>query len=128
MTKILLTGTALFLVLFVAGCEAPDPEARLKAMHLPNPAYRPDAEKGGPLFVRFCQSCHGVDARGTEQGPALAEPIYREKRHADLAFHLAVGQGVKSHHWPYGDMPPVQGISPEQTADVIAWIRRQQKS
>ncbi len=113
--------------LLLGGCEAPDPQARLKAMHLPDPSYRADSRRGASLYAQYCQNCHGVEATGSNQGPALRDPIYREKRHADLAFHLAVGQGVRSHHWPYGDMPPVSGITPEQTADVIAYLRRLQK-
>lgn len=32
--------------------------------------------------------------------------------------------GVRSHHWRFGDMPPVDGLTRNDVAKVIAYIRR----
>lgn len=121
-------GMPLVLPLVLSACDAMDPEQRRQALHLPPPGFEGDAFKGRDLFNRHCAACHGRGGRGTEQGPPLVDRIYRPGHHADLAFHQAVRDGVKSHHWPYGDMPPVTDITPEETEHVIAYLRRRQRS
>lgn len=120
MKKVFLLG----LVIFLAACEAPDPEARRAALHLPPPGFKADAAQGKDLFLANCSACHGNNAKGTEQGPALISKVYRPAHHADFAVHMAVRDGVRAHHWDFGDMPAVPQITPEQTAHVIAYIRQ----
>jgi len=55
------------------------------------------------------------------------DPVYRPGHHADLAFHFAVRDGVKQHHWPFGDMPPQPGVTPEQVGHAIACVRALQR-
>ena len=114
------------LIIFLAGCEAPDPEARQAALHLPPPGFKGNPIEGRDLFVSNCSSCHGNYAKGTEQGPPLIDNVYRTAHHADFAFHMAVRDGVRQHHWGFGDMPAAPHISPEDTAHIIAYIRREQ--
>jgi len=83
--------------------------------------------KGLELFNNICAKCHGLTIRGAEAGPPLLDDIYRSGHHADLALFNAVKQGVRQHHWRYSDMPPVIGISPEQTAHITAYVRQQQR-
>lgn len=113
-------------ILILAGCEAPDPEARRAALHLPPPGFIGNPVQGSDLFVSNCSSCHGNNATGTEQGPPLINNIYRNAHHADYAFHMAVRDGVRQHHWGFGDMPAVPQISAEETAHVISYIRQEQ--
>ncbi|WP_260294536.1 c-type cytochrome [Sedimenticola hydrogenitrophicus] len=115
-------------LLLLAGCEAPDPEERLAALHLPPPGFKGEAAQGAPLFSTYCQACHGADGTGTEQGPPLVNDVYRPKHHADFAFHMAVRDGVRQHHWGFGDMPAVADITPEQTGHIVAYIRREQSN
>jgi hypothetical protein len=43
-----------------------------------------------------------------------------------MAFLLAARQGSRAHHWSFGDMPPVPGVSDAELADIIAFVREVQ--
>jgi len=113
-------------LLFLTACEVPDQAARLAALHLPPPGFIGDATQGSKLFVDYCSSCHGNNAHGSNQGPPLISKVYGNKHHADFAVHVAVRDGVRQHHWNFGDMAAIPNITPEQTAHVIAYIRLEQ--
>ena len=83
---------------------------------------------GKALFARHCMRCHGPEARGTRIGPPLVHRIYEPSHHADAAFFLAVKRGVRSHHWKFGDMPPVPGLGPEEVALIVKYVRRLQRA
>jgi mono/diheme cytochrome c family protein len=117
----------LLAVVALSGCDVPDQEERRARMHLPPDDFVADAFIGGTLFQGNCATCHGADARGTDKGPPLIDPVYRPGHHADMVFHLAVKDGAKQHHWHFGDMPPVPGLTPEQVGHVIAWVRQEQR-
>lgn len=95
---------------------------------LPPEDFAADPEAGRSLFRANCMQCHGEDARGTDQGPPLIHRIYEPSHHPDITFHRAVALGVHQHHWDFGDMPPVAGVSGEDTAHIIAWIRQEQRA
>jgi mono/diheme cytochrome c family protein len=78
---------------------------------------------GERLFARSCAGCHGERAAGTAQGPPLAHRIYQPGHHADAAFVLAVRNGVRAHHWRFGDMPPVPGIGADDVAAIVGYVR-----
>jgi mono/diheme cytochrome c family protein len=78
---------------------------------------------GAELFGLNCASCHGVDGVGTDQGPPLVHRIYEPSHHADGAFLMAALRGVSAHHWTFGDMPPVEGITQEQVQVITAYVR-----
>ncbi len=118
----------LALAVALAGCDKPGPEQLRERMHLPPPDFKPDPAKGRRLFIAHCARCHGEDVRGTEQGPPLVHEIYRPGHHADLVFHYAVRDGAKQHHWRFGDMPPVENVSPEEVGHMIAFVRREQRN
>jgi mono/diheme cytochrome c family protein len=85
-------------------------------------------EQGEGVFQQNCSHCHGIDLRGTGAGPPLLHPFYAPNHHADQAFYSAVRNGVKAHHWEFGDMPPVQGITDDEIAAVVAYVRATQES
>jgi len=116
------------LTLALGGCDKPQPEEARKRLHLPPPGFVADARLGDGLFAANCARCHGRDARGTSQGPPLIDQIYRPGHHADLTFHMAVKNGARQHHWQFGDMPPVRGVSPEAVGHIIAYVRREQRT
>ncbi len=116
----------LILVLFLVACDVLDPEARRAALHLPPAGFKGNAIQGNKLFDTNCSSCHGGAAAGTTQGPALVHNIYRPSHHADYAIHMAVRDGVRQHHWHFGDMPAIPQITPEEVAHIIAYLRREQ--
>jgi mono/diheme cytochrome c family protein len=91
------------------------------------PALEGPALAGATLFSRFCAECHGLKADGTDQGPPLIHKIYMPNHHGDAAFYNAALNGVRGHHWPFGNMPPVEGITRDQVTKIIAFIRTVQK-
>ncbi len=99
--------------------------SQLESVAVTQPA---PATGGAAIFERRCAGCHGREAKGTDKGPPLVHKIYEPSHHADMAFYLAVRQGVKSHHWPFGDMPPVTGVSDEEVAQIIAYVRGLQRA
>lgn len=106
---------------------APPRAERQAASGLPASHATADPDAGQAVFREHCARCHGPDLGGTDQGPPLLHPYYRPDHHSDLAFYLAVKNGVVAHHWGFGDMPPVAAVGPEQTRDIIAWVRGQQR-
>lgn len=84
-------------------------------------------EEGQVLYTQNCADCHGQDLRGTDQGPSFLSPIYEPGHHGDGAFLLAVQNGVRAHHWQFGDMPPVESITADEVEAIIAYVRETQR-
>lgn len=87
------------------------------------PATPAEFSKGETLFKADCAACHGQEAMGTDHGPPLVHPIYQPDHHSDASFYLAIRNGARSHHWMFGNMPPVQGVSDEDATRIVAYIR-----
>jgi len=87
----------------------------------------PDPVRGAVLFAANCAVCHGQEGMGSKQGPPLINPIYKPSHHNDFSFYRAVNNGSRQHHWQFGDMPPVPGVSIKDTSHIIAYIRQQQR-
>jgi mono/diheme cytochrome c family protein len=86
-----------------------------------------EVASGEELFAANCAACHGVDARGSDQGPSFLNDTYVPSHHADGAFLIAVRTGVQPHHWNFGPMPPRPGLSDQDVADIVAYVRAQQR-
>ncbi|CTQ56139.1 Cytochrome c oxidase subunit III [Roseibium album] len=93
------------------------------------PALDVQTKLGERLFNENCASCHGENAAG-QQGvaPPLVHKIYEPNHHADGSFQLAVTRGVRAHHWPFGNMPPVEGLTSEDVAKIVAYVRFLQRA
>jgi len=104
-----------------------NPEAVRERAHLPGKDFVADKKQGEKLFSQYCLRCHGEQATGTSQGPPLVDPVYRPAHHADIAFHWAVRDGVRQHHWKFGDMPAIPSLSPQQVGHIIAYVRDRQR-
>ena len=90
-----------------------------------------DAElvsQGTDVFQASCARCHGADVRGTDNGPSLLSEVYEPNHHADISFLLAVQRGTPAHHWRFGDMPPIDGLTQEDVAAVTAFVRETQRT
>ncbi|MCY4447714.1 MAG: cytochrome c [Chloroflexi bacterium] len=87
-----------------------------------------DVEKGRQEFESKCATCHGMGALGTESGPPLVHGLYVPGHHNDNSIRRAVRNGVPSHHWYFGDMPPVVGVTDEELEQIILYIREQQRA
>lgn len=86
------------------------------------------AARGQATFERNCSTCHGRNAAGTDQGPPLVHQIYEPSHHADLAFLLAARNGVRAHHWRFGNMPPVEGVAETEIEGIVAYVRELQRA
>jgi mono/diheme cytochrome c family protein len=87
------------------------------------PATPAELSTGEALFKADCAACHGQEAMGTDHGPPLVHPIYQPDHHSDASFYLAIRNGARSHHWMFGNMPPVQGVTDEDATRIVAYIR-----
>ena len=75
-------------------------------------------------FEAKCIACHGVNAAGVDgAGPPLVHKIYEPSHHGDASFWLATQNGVRAHHWKFGNMPPVDGLSKADVDAIVAYIR-----
>ena len=86
------------------------------------------ARIGERAFNAVCAACHGVNAAGTDAGPPLVHRIYEPSHHGDYAFEMAVSNGVRAHHWKFGDMPPQPALTRADLKTVIAYVRELQKA
>jgi len=92
------------------------------------PARTFEGTDGAALFQQACAACHGADLNGTDQGPPFLDAIYRAGHHSDAAFFLAAKTGARSHHWNFGNMPPVEGLSDEQIQAIVDFVRAEQRA
>ena len=90
------------------------------------PDLSPLAQKGEDAFAANCATCHGVNAAGTTQGPPLVHDIYNPGHHADEAFFLAARNGVRQHHRPYGNMPPLPRVGETELRAIVQYVRELQ--
>ena len=82
---------------------------------------------GDAVYQSNCASCHGADQRGTDQGPSQLSIVYEPNHHSDDAYRSAIRNGARQHHWNFGNMPAVEGITDEEIELVIQFIREQQE-
>ena len=88
------------------------------------------AERDGKVaYDQNCAVCHGNNAGG-QQGvaPPFVHPIYRPSHHPDQAFLMAALYGVQAHHWPFGNMPPVDGIAAQDVQKIVTYVRALQRA
>jgi mono/diheme cytochrome c family protein len=114
----------LAMLLLLGGCQSGEVETG----HLAQLDVPAEHAGGKRLYEQHCQVCHGSEATGTEQAPPLVHWVYRTRHHGDEAFQLAVSQGVRAHHFRFGDMPPIPGLSREEVAEItgyVRWLQRQ---
>ena len=87
----------------------------------------PDPERGEQLFAMNCAVCHGPAATGSMQGPPLVHEIYEPGHHPDELFVRAVMEGVPQHHWDFGPMPRIGGLTERDVEDITAYVRQLQR-
>jgi len=108
----------------VASAEA----APLARVSLPDNLSQ-NAQIGKVGFEAKCANCHGANAAGTEGiAPPLIHKIYEPSHHADESFQRAVSLGVRAHHWPFGNMPAIEGLTRGDVTMIIAYIRELQRA
>lgn len=86
------------------------------------------AQRGKTAFDATCAACHGQNAAGTDKGPPLVHDIYNPGHHGDPAFVFATRQGVKRHHWPFGDMPAQPQVTDADVTAIVQYVRELQRA
>ncbi|WP_420407527.1 c-type cytochrome [Hoeflea sp.] len=124
---VLLLGAAVF---FFRGIFTPDQPATGAAMvSVTVPELSGPAQDGEALFNRSCATCHGKNAAGQDGvAPPLIHKIYEPNHHGDASFRLAAANGVRAHHWPFGNMPPVEGITETEIRKITLYVRELQRA
>ncbi|MBE9528009.1 MAG: cytochrome c [Proteobacteria bacterium] len=82
---------------------------------------------GERVFTARCAVCHGERGIGTETGPPLVHKIYHPNHHGDFSFNLAVTRGVRAHHWKFGSMEKVEGVTRAEIEAIIEYVRALQR-
>jgi len=114
-----------------SGAKIASPDARTSdepMVKVALPTLTAEQTKGETLFNQKCAVCHAKNAAG-QQGvaPPLIYKIYQPRHHADIAFVLAAKNGVRSHHWTFGNMPPIKGITDDEVRSIVSYIRALQR-
>lgn len=131
---------AVFTVSYLAMQPDPEPEVQVEqARAQPSggplaqvtvPAqFSQQAIMGRTAFDAKCAACHGAAAVG-QQGvaPPLVHRIYEPSHHGDEAFQRAVSLGVQAHHWTFGNMPQIDGLTRGDVTMIIAYVRELQQA
>ena len=83
--------------------------------------------RGQILYEKYCSSCHGAQLNGSDKGPPLIHPFYKPSHHGDRAFYYAALKGTRQHHWEFGNMPPVVGVTTKKMDSIVPFVRYYQK-
>jgi mono/diheme cytochrome c family protein len=83
----------------------------------------PEFATGETLFNTHCSICHGPSGVGTDQGPSFLWKVYAPSHHSDESFYLAVQQGVRAHHWLFGNMPALPHVTEDEVTQIIPYVR-----
>ena len=113
-------GVAAIVAIAISAVPRPEPAAA--------PADPATIAEGSTLYLRSCAACHGVDLLGTDAGPPFLDVIYAPNHHGDEAFQQAVIAGVVPHHWNFGTMAPIEGLTREDVAKIVAFVRSEQRA
>ena len=88
-----------------------------------------NAQSGKRGFEAKCAACHGVNAAGQDGvAPPLVHKVYEPSHHGDESIQRAASLGVRAHHWPFGNMPAVEGLTRGDIKMIIAYIRELQRA
>ena len=83
---------------------------------------------GQRAYAGVCAACHGVDAAGRNGvAPPLVHITYEPGHHGDESFWRATQMGVQAHHWPFGNMPAIEGLTRGDVKAITAYIRALQR-
>ena len=87
------------------------------------------AQIGKLAFQSNCLVCHGENAVGqVGVAPPLIHKIYEPSHHGDESFQRAVAVGVRAHHWKFGNMPAIEGLTRGDVKAIIAYVRELQEA
>ena len=118
-TSLTVAAVTVGLAVGLAACGSDDTE--------PTSASGSQVDRGAEVYAQSCASCHGANLRGSDEGPSMLSIVYEPNHHTDDSFRSAIANGAPQHHWPFGDMEPVEGLSDDDVEAVIAFVRAEQE-
>lgn len=107
----------------LVACDSSQPTQAVERGPVPT-----EFQAGETTFNTNCAACHGKQAAGTDHGPPLVHKVYEPNHHGDQAFQLAAANGVRAHHWQFGNMPKIESVTPgdvDQIVKYVRWLQRQ---
>lgn len=120
---VVVLGGAIFLGQGMAqGTGSLDPAA------VKTPEMTPALNLGKLNYDAYCAKCHGANTAGTDKGPTFLNRVYHPGHHGDDSFFTATKKGARAHHWPFGDMKPVKGVTDAQIKSIVPYVRAVQKA
>lgn len=114
----LLTGLCVVVLGATPACSQGETPPKSSAASVPA-----EYQAGEAKFKANCAACHGVGAVGTNQGPPLVHKVYEPNHHGDAAFQRAAANGVRAHHWEFGNMPKIETVTPEDVEQITRYVR-----
>ncbi len=106
-----------------------EPVASGEMVAVSMPELTGSALRGQQYFRAACSACHGPNAGGLDgKAPPLVHRLYVPGHHGDMAIRMAAQRGVQSHHWRFGNMPVIEGLTEADLTDIIAFIRAVQQA
>ena len=104
------------------------PDGAIVAVIVPG-VFSDQQPLGARAYDAACAACHGANGQGQDGvGPPLVHKIYEPSHHGDMAFLLAAQNGVRAHHWTFGNMPAVEGVTKADVSNIVAYIRALQRA
>jgi mono/diheme cytochrome c family protein len=123
---LIVAGLAAVTVLFTGPPTAVGQQLDSEAVILPE--MTPSLNIGQMNYEVYCTECHGKNTAGTNKGPTFLHRVYHPGHHGDAAFMIAPKQGARAHHWEFGDMKPVEGVTDAQLQSILEYVRALQKA
>lgn len=111
-------GVWLLVLGLLVACDSSQPKQAVGGGPVPT-----EFQVGETKFNANCAACHGNQAAGTDHGPPLVHKIYEPNHHGDPAFQRAAANGVKAHHWEFGNMPKIEGVTSEDVDQIVKYVR-----
>lgn len=91
--------------------------------------FSANAQIGKRAFDVKCAVCHGANAAGQNGvAPPLIHKFYEPNHHSDTAFVLAAKNGVRAHHWTFGNMPQIKGLTDGDVKMIARYVRELQEA
>ncbi len=92
------------------------------------PEMTPRLQLGKMNYGTYCASCHGKTGGGSDKGPTFIHRVYHPGHHGDASFFIASKRGARAHHWKFGNMKPVEGVTDAQLESIVEYVRAVQNA
>ncbi len=92
------------------------------------PKMSPRLALGKLNYDAYCAECHGKTAAGSDKGPTFISRVYHPGHHGDGSFFVAPKKGARAHHFRFGDMKPVSGVTDAQLQSILEYVRAVQQA